>query len=245
MAHSNKPLPVLLAIAFFVAGFGIDLPIARADEAATGPANLMQTLKTPFGSGSSQDNTQLSGDDISLEPIAISQLPLASRLGLKERLNAPYFFLPDRLVMGKSCEFTVKGPGGSYVAVAMADKNTGAKPIYGHKLRLGSDRKVVAVGQIPSTGVLSLYIETPIQGDMVDSSFFFEAAVWSKPDFSDLQMARVVPVQKNGSDDNGAVVAEETVRKKDGLFKLDTVKSITGISNPNNRQSQMYGGVHP
>jgi hypothetical protein len=69
--------------------------------------------------------------------------------------------------------------------------------------------------------------------------------VWSKPDFSDLQMARVVPVQKNGSDDNGAVVAEETVRKKDGLFKLDTVKSITGISNPNNRQSQMYGGVHP
>lgn len=231
---------------FFMAVYSATLSTAQAAEESCGPQNLMQTLRTPFGSPSSQEKSQASGDEISLEPIAINQSTLASRLGLKDRLNAPCLFLPDRLILGKSSEFSIKGPPGAYVAIAMADKNSGAKPIYGQKLRLGPDRKVMAVGQIPTSGVLSLYIETPIQGDMVDSSFFFEAAVWSKQDFSDLQMARVIAVQKNGTADNGAIVSEEVERKKDGLFKLDAAKAITGISNPGiNGQSQNFGAVHP
>jgi hypothetical protein len=237
----------LLVIAMIVVmcSFCSPLSIARADEEACGPTNLLQTLKTPFGSASSQEKGAAAADEINLEPIAINQSSLASRLGLKGRLNAPSLFLPDRLTMGKSSDFSIKGAAGSYIAIAMADKNSGAKPIYGQKLRLGADRKVVAVGQIPPSGVLTLCIETPIQGDMVDSSFFFEAAVWSKPDFSDLQMAHTVAVQKNGADENGAIVSEEVEHKKGHLFTLDTARSLTGVSNPNSGPTQNFGSVHP
>jgi hypothetical protein len=245
MSISNKTCPLAVAMIFIMAGSNTYLSAAWAEGEIAGPSNLMQKLRTPFGSANSQEKDQAAGDEISLEPIAINQSTLASRLGLQGRLNAPCLFLPDRLILGKSSEFSIKGPSGAYVAIAMADKNTGAKPIYGQKLRLGPDRKVVAVGQIPPSGILSLYIETPIEGDMVDSSFFFEAAVWSNPNFSDLQMARVVAVQKNGTDENGAIVSEDVERKKDGLFKLDAARSITGLSNPANSQPQNFGTVHP
>ncbi len=245
MSIAKKSCPLAVAMIFIMAASNAHLSLAQAEGEAVGPSNLMQTLRTPFGSTNSQEKDQTASDEISLEPIAINQSTLASRLGLKDRLNAPCLFLPDRLILGKSSEFTIKGPPAAYVAIAMADKNTGAKPIYGQKLRLGPDRKVMAVGQIPPSGVLSLYIETPIEGDMVDSSFFFEAAVWSQPDFKDLQMARVVAVQKNGTEENGAIVSEEVERKKDGLFKLDAARSISGISNPANGQPQNFGAVHP
>ena len=235
----------LIVATLVVFNFGGHLSIAQADDEAFGPTNLLQTLKTPFGSATPQDKEHGTGEEISLEPIAINQSSLASRLGIKARLNAPSLFLPDRLIMGKSSEFSVKGPPGAYAAIAMADKNSGAKPIYGQKLRLGPDRKVVAVGQIPPSGVLVLSIETPIQGDMVDSSFFFEAAIWSQSDFSDLQMAQTVAVQKYGPDENGAIVTEEVERKKEHLFTLDTARILTGASNPNNGASQNYGSVHP
>jgi hypothetical protein len=246
-AMHNRPKSRSLIIAMIVVMSSpcLHLPTVRADEESFGPTNLLQTLKTPFGSASSQEKERSEAGELSLEPIAIDQSSLASRLGIKGRLNAPSLFLPDRLVLGKSSDFSVKGPPGAYVAIAMADKNSGAKPIYGQKLRLGPDRKVVAVGQIPPTGVLILSIETPIQGDMVDSSFFFEAAVWAKPDFSDLQMAHTVAVQKNGADENGAIVSEEVEHKKDHLFMLDTTRALTGISNPRNGPTQNFGSVHP
>src|SRR5208282_5758899 len=102
---------------------------------------------------------------------------------LSERFHGPKLFLPPRMVLGECAEFIVQGPPGSYVALAMADKNSGAKPVYGHELKLGADRKLVAVNQIPEQGVVSMFIEAPIQGDLVDSSLYFEAAVWSKADF--------------------------------------------------------------
>ncbi|MFX5656415.1 hypothetical protein ABTE24_19780, partial [Acinetobacter baumannii] len=84
--------------------------------------------------------------------------------------------------LGKVAEFTVKGKPGQWVALAMADKDSGAKPVFGHKLRLGSDRKLVAVAKIPeNSDVVKLLVETPIQGDLVGSNLYFEAALWSNP----------------------------------------------------------------
>jgi hypothetical protein len=86
------------------------------------------------------------------------------------------------MLLGQTSRFTVKAKPGMIVAIAMADRDKGAKPIAGHDLRLGSDRKVVAISKIPDTGVAEIFVETPIEGDLIGQYLFFEAAVWSKAD---------------------------------------------------------------
>jgi hypothetical protein len=143
-------------------------------------------------------------------------------------------YLPGRMVLGQPAEFIIKGRPGSWVAIAMADKNSGAKPVYGHDLRLGSDRKLVTLGQIPEGGVLSLSIETPIQGDLIGQCLYFEAAVWSQPDFSDMELAQPIPsessqVTPNNDKHNGVLIAGEPVHKRglrivpDGTVSLPTI----------------------
>jgi hypothetical protein len=126
--------------------------------------------------------------------------------------------LPGRLVIGSTAEFIVKGRPGCWVALAMADRESGAKPIYGHNIHLGPDRKLVQLGQIPETGVLSMIIDTPIQGDLIGQPLFFEAAVWSRDDFSDLEIASPVPSEsttlKPGERNNGVLVAAEPDHKR-------------------------------
>ncbi len=137
------------------------------------------------------------------------------RLSLSQRLVPSRLYLPGRMVLGRSCEFTIKAKPKSWVAIAMADKNSGANPIMGHKIKLGADRKLVALGEIPESGVLNLFVETPIQGDLVGSCLYFEAAIWSKPDCSDVEFAAAVPSEGQGKEnENGVLIAAESDQKK-------------------------------
>src|SRR5215475_10923522 len=103
----------------------------------------------------------------------------------------------------------------------MADKDTGAKPICGHQIRLGPDRNAVAIGKIPESGLLLLLVETPIEGDLIGDCLYFEAALWSKPDFSDLIVATTVPCQmQSGKSENGVVVASEIPAAKQHGIKI-------------------------
>jgi hypothetical protein len=192
---------------------------ALADE-QYGPENLLKTMPNPFAASSLLDKK----NNDAVEELGLIELSSSARQPrhtLNERLTAPKFFLPDRLVLGKSSEFLVKGPPGSCVAIARADKDKGAKPVFGHRIRLGPDRKVVTVGKIPESGLLSLFIEAPIEGDLVGSPLYFEAAVWSKPDFSDLVFASCVTPLSNGTEANGVLVAADIEQKKRGLFVLE------------------------
>ncbi len=116
--------------------------------------------------------------------------------------------------MGKLAEFTIKGKPGASVAIAMADRNTGAKPINGISIRLGPDRKVVAIGKIPDNGVLTLTVDAPIQGDLIGQFLYFEAALWSKDDMSDAQIATTVTSEGEGAAGNGVVMAQEVTHKR-------------------------------
>lgn len=218
-------LPVLLILFSKASG--------AAEEAEYGPENLFKTLPNPFNThrAQSEEATQESGD--ALAPLAINEAPrsLQSRF-LKARSNGPKLFLPERITIGKSAEFIIKADPGKYVAIAMADKPAGAKPIFGHPLRLGSDRKVMAIGKVPDNGILSLYVEAPIQGDLVGDCLYFEAAVWSKPNFSDLQIAKVISPQQTEKEENAVVIAGQTEVKKRGLFVFDQSKPISTRDNP-------------
>ncbi len=148
-----------------------------------------------------------------VKPIAIGdRLSALTHRSLAERLVQSRLYLPGRLVISRTAEFTIKGRPGSFVALAMADKDSGARPIYGHPLRLGPDRKVVSVGQIPEDGILHLTIETPIEGDLIGQNLFFEASVWSRPDFADLEIATPVTSEGQTGVKNGVLVAGEPPR---------------------------------
>lgn len=126
------------------------------------------------------------------------------------------------MVLGRPAEFTIKGRPGYHVALAMADKDSGAKPIYGHSLRLGPDRKLVSMGDIPSEGILQLVIETPIEGDLIGQNLFFEAAIWRRPDYSDLEIATPVNSEGQIGAKNGVLVSAEPEQKRGVRFVPDT-----------------------
>ncbi|HEY9715671.1 MAG TPA: hypothetical protein V6C72_19510, partial [Chroococcales cyanobacterium] len=84
-------------------------------------------------------------------------------------------------------------------------------------------RKLVAVTQIPSTGVASLFVPTPIQGDLVGQYLYFEAAVWGNPDCSDAELAASVS-DGESRDPNAVLIAaqQEPVRDKGLRFVPDS-----------------------
>jgi len=177
-----------------------------------GPENLLKTVKTPFTCGETQDPSKPAADDIG--PIEMSLEDPRARRSLGDRLFQTRLYLPDKMSLGKVAEFTVKGRPGKWVALAMADKDAGAKPIFGHKLRLGPDRKLVAVAKIPESGVAKLLVETPIQGDLVGSNLYFEAAVWSKADMRDMELAQCVTMQEGQSATNAVLISPQFIYKK-------------------------------
>jgi len=240
--HRKRRLAVVLGIFLTVAVGASGSAIMADEEAVYGPVNLLKTIPNPFSSG-----LHGSGETDAVEELGMIELSASGRQprrSLRERLNGPRLFLPDRMLLGKSSEFIVKGPPGSFMSIAMADKNKGAKPIVGHALRLGPDRKVVAVGKIPETGVVSVFVEAPIQGDLVGNSLYFEAAVWAKPDFSDLTLCSCVTPLHTGSDQNGVIVLEEVdSAKKPGVFSFTPARmhyTSEGAVGPNSNTPTPY-----
>jgi len=100
----------------------------------------------------------------------------------------------------------------------MADRDTGAKPIAGHAVRLGPDRKVVALGKIPPSGVLTLKIWSPVEGDLIGQSLYFEAVTWPENDLNTVEFAQTITSegQTNGSSTatNAVLVAAQPERKR-------------------------------
>lgn len=196
-----------------------------------GPPNYLKVWKNPFGSQSGPSTNGQSGDDG--DTITLTPARRLSPVGqLRKNLVSSKLYLPERILIGESSKFTVRGPANWRVAIAMADKDEGAKPINDLKIRLGADRKVVAIGKIPPTGVLELYVATPIQGDLIGTYLYFEAALWSKDDLSDTQIAETVPsVISNNPSGNGVQIAALKEKKRGFRFVPDA--SIQTQTNPN------------
>lgn len=209
------------------------------DKEVYGPPNLLRTMKTPFSGSTITRATQKrkaleakrkeqaalnSLGTISLTPRSSSSSgSRLSSLTLKRRLVPSRIYLPERMILGKPAKFVIKGKSGSRVAVAMADRDSGSKPVMGHKLRLGPDRKVVAVGKIPQSGVLEIVIGTPIEGDLIGQQLYFEAALWQADDMKDLEFAETVPPNSEAGAKNGVLVAGELPKKRGIRIVPDSV----------------------
>lgn len=189
----------------------------QAIAAAEERARQLRSFKTPF-------NTSLpeSASDGTLQgPSRSSSL----RSSLASKLVSARVYLPSKMIIGKASEFVIKGRAGSHVAIAMADKDSGAKPLLGHQLRLGPDRKLVAAGTIPDLGVLTLIVDMPVQGDLIGLPVFFETTVWQKPDYSDMQIAQPVKsetVAELADKANAVIVAADHAQKRGLRFVPDS-----------------------
>jgi len=194
---------------------------AAALAAAAERARLLKTMSTPFNTANLENSAgDGANSSLSLRP---GGSPL--RNSLLSRIAANRVFLPGTMVIGKPAEFVVKGRPGSHVAIAMADKDSGAKPIGPITLRLGPDRKLVAAGTIPESGLLTLIVDMPIQGDLIGQPVFFETVVWQKPDFSDVELAS--PVKSESAAEiadkaNAIIVAGEKNQKRGLRFVPDS-----------------------
>lgn len=191
-----------------VAGSSFGSALA-AELESYGPPNLLKTMATPFGApAAGASDAPATADGESASP---------PRRSLFSRLTPTRMYLPARMVLGQSSEFVIQGPAGRWVAVAMADRDSGAKPVYGQAIRLGPDRKLMSLGRIPEGGVLSLAIEMPVHGDLVGQSVYFEAVTWTLPDFSDLEL---VLTQQAGETTPGHTASQNGVLVADGDKKL-------------------------
>ena len=199
------------------------LSAKRVDD-IYGPINLLKTMPTPFTTVVSESPKKTNNDEFS--PLGIETNIQALHKSLSEKLLSAKLYLPSRMVLGQVEEFTVKAKPGIWVALAMADKDTGAKQIFGHKIRLGPDRKLVAIAKIPDNGVATLLVETPIEGDLIGEHLYFEAALWSKPDMSDVEIASCVPSEGIGKETNAVLVVNEPEHKRG----LKIVPATTSLS---------------
>jgi hypothetical protein len=222
------PIPIyqdirkrFLAVIVLAASVWIGQTAYAAD--VYGPPNLLKTMPTPFGRPTT-DNAKDEPEDTSFTaPIGVTHGNDSISRRLTRRIGQPRLYMPGTMVLGEVAEFTIHGPAGKWVALAMADKNTGSKPSCGHTLRLGADRKLVAITKIPEGGVGTLLTETPIEGDLVGSSLYFEAALWSKPDFSDVEFAQCIPsnAADGKTDTNGVLIAGQPGKKRGIRFIPD------------------------
>lgn len=226
--RSNKLLAVLLCISM--------APAASGEDEICGPPNLLKTMKTPF-SGQAPEPELDAGNGLAsitlrptLSPISIGA-GKGRKLSLTSKLVPPRLYLPERMVLGQPAKFTIKGPPGDKVAMAMADSDSGARDIGGHKVRLGADRKLVAVGEIPQSGVFEFYIGTPIEGDLIGQYLYFEAAVWKKNDVDEAQFAQTVAVTGPEGPANGVMVSPHTVEKRGVNFVPDSAVPLTQRQN--------------
>jgi hypothetical protein len=220
----HKTISILLLLTLFTYCFSNLVLADEASDQIYGPINLLKTLKTPFKASQQEENN--TNENI-ISPLSLPIQQKKYQSGLSARLIPSRLYLPSKLIIGQSQEFVISGKANSWVALAMADRDTGAKAIYGHTIRLGPDRKVVAVGQIPTNGVLSLSVETPIQGDLIGQCLYFEAALWTKDDFSDMELAHPVQSEKqpaisNNESTNGVIVSAEIEKKRGIRFTTDS-----------------------
>ncbi len=171
----------------------------------------LKLIKTPFALQQEQVATG-SGMSAMRLPEAGTSNRVLSRLG--DRLLASRLYMPGRLVIGKQAEFTVKGKPGYWAAIAMADRDSGAKPVMGHKVRLGPDRKVIALGQVPAGGVLSLKFWAPVEGDLIGQTLYFEAALWPDGKPEQAEIATTVSSESQAEKGNAILVTAESDKKK-------------------------------
>lgn len=167
----------------------------------------LKLTKTPFNTSGKEESSETQSQFSSMK------LSTGSNRSLGHKILAARLYMPGRLVIGKPTEFTVKGKPGYWAAVAMADRDTGAKPIYGHNLRLGPDRKVIALGKIPESGVITFKYFAPAEGDLIGQSLFFEAAIWPEGKLEAMEMAQTVSSELTDKG-NGIMVTAELEKKK-------------------------------
>jgi hypothetical protein len=201
---------------------------ANSDQ--VGPVDLLKTMPTPFGTaGKEEKKSQIVDEN---EPIGISHSENSLSRRLSDRVMGPRLYLPGSMVLGAVAEFTIKGKPGKWVALAMADKNAGCKPVMGHTLRLGPDRRLVAIAQIPESGVGRLLVETPIEGDLVGEKLYFEAAIWSDKEMNDVEFAQTIAC--DNAKDNGVPISGQTDPKRGIRIVPDTrpmmIKRNDGLS---------------
>lgn len=203
----------------------------------------LKETKTPFTLGGPMQDQGEATSSGNLQAVTLGAGKKRPK-SLQDRLLPPRLYLPSRMILGKPSQFTVKGKAGLWVAIAMANRNTGAKPVAGNEIRLGPDRKVIALGRIPENQVLTLEAYTPIAGDLLGSNLYFEAALWKDGDPSHAEIAQTIQVEpQEGSNNGNGVLVSAPAERKHGLRIVPN--TVAPISVRNAQSGMTLDSGHP
>lgn len=126
-------------------------------------------------------------------------------------------YLPSKLIIGEGGTFVVKGTPGAHVSLAVSNSNRGANPLMGNKLRLGETETTIEAVVSP-TGAVEIQYPLPDDPSLISKVKFFEVAVWTKEDFSDLVIAKTISPAGKQTLHNGIVITTPPEVKKAPAF---------------------------
>jgi len=134
------------------------------------------------------------------------QFKPTKRPSLLIKRDFPMIYKPSKLIIGQENKISIKAEPGSYVSLAYSENNSGAPLFYGHKLRLGTERKT-REAVIPENGLLELGLNLPNDKSLEGKTIYLEAVIWKDQDFSDLELAKVIGPNGRETSNNGVIVS--------------------------------------
>jgi len=150
--------------------------------------------------------------------------------------NKAEVYKPSKLLLGGETKFIVKGEPGSKVLILFSEKNEGAEPFGGVNLRIGS---VAAKeqGVIDEKGIAEVLFSLDGEKAAIGKKLYFEAIIWTKDDFSDVQKARIIEINGQATLNNALVIVP--AQKDKGLPGFNA--SLPGIGDVGSTLGAMRG----
>lgn len=108
-------------------------------------------------------------------------------------LNKKYskLYKPTKLLIGQESTFKVVAEPNSYVALLYSFADSGAEPINGKILRLGSNYKMVK-GIVPENGILNLALEIDNDKKLIGKKIYIETITSKDQEFKDFELAKIM-----------------------------------------------------
>lgn len=137
----------------------------------------------------------------------VFELSSVKNSSFKINQNFPVVYKPSKLVIGTKTKFTIKAEPHSHVSLVTSEESAGYPEFFGHKLRLGQtiNHYEDIAGE---SGVIEIELPLPEVKALVGRILYFEVLVWKKPDFSDLQVAKIMGIDAKETDCNAVMIAE-------------------------------------
>lgn len=166
------------------------------------------------------------------------------------RIKSAEIYKPSKLIIGEETGFVIKADPGTYVTLVFSGESSGAAPVYGQNLRIGTVFDKVE-GIVGEKGIIELKLKIPEEKTLGGKIIYFEALTWQQKDLSDLATARIMGIDGKETYNNALIMANKINDSSTPIFTpsmpgmgnvSDTMNALSGQNNEENEElrEEMY-----